>query len=233
MMAGKKLEIAIPIFHDLTALDAIGPYEVLQLLPNAQIKFVSHKPGLLRACRGSLSLQATASFEEVPNPQVVLVPGGPGSKALMQDQVLLDWLRKVQQFLSSEPTVPVHDTTLFTTSVCTGSHLLAAAGILRGLEATTHWNTYDVLSQYGAKPVAKRVVRQGKILTAAGVSSGIDMALELAALIADETTAKVIQLLIEYDPQPPFDTGSVSKAGPELTARTIEFVKKIVPITDL
>ncbi|KAJ7528885.1 hypothetical protein O6H91_15G023900 [Diphasiastrum complanatum] len=147
MMAGKKLEIAIPIFHDLTALDAIGPYEVLQLLPNAQIKFVSHKPGLLRACRGSLSLQATASFEEVPNPQVVLVPGGPGSKALMQDQVLLDWLRKV------------HDTTLFTTSVCTGSHLLAAAGILRGLEATTHWNTYDVLSQYGAKPVAKRVVR--------------------------------------------------------------------------
>ncbi|KAJ7528886.1 hypothetical protein O6H91_01G045300 [Diphasiastrum complanatum] len=221
MMAGKKLEIAIPIFHDLTALDAIGPYEVLQLLPNAQIKFVSHKPGLLRACRGSLSLQATASFEEVPNPQVVLVPGGPGSKALMQDQVLLDWLRKV------------HDTTLFTTSVCTGSHLLAAAGILRGLEATTHWNTYDVLSQYGAKPVAKRVVRQGKILTAAGVSSGIDMALELAALIADETTAKVIQLLIEYDPQPPFDTGSVSKAGPELTARTIEFVKKIVPITDL
>ncbi|KAJ7529810.1 hypothetical protein O6H91_01G045200 [Diphasiastrum complanatum] len=221
MMAGKKLEIAIPIFHDLTALDAIGPYEVLQLLPNAQIKFVSHKPGLLRACRGSLSLQATASFEEVPNPQVVLVPGGPGSRALMQDQVLLDWLRKV------------HDTTLFTTSVCTGSHLLAAAGILRGLEATTHWNTYDVLSQYGAKPVAKRVVRQGKILTAAGVSSGIDMALELAALIADETTAKVIQLLIEYDPQPPFDTGSVSKAGPELTARTIEFVKKIVPITDL
>ncbi|KAJ7264561.1 hypothetical protein O6H91_15G023700 [Diphasiastrum complanatum] len=124
MMAKKKLEIAIPIFHNLTALDAIGPYDVLQLLPNAQIKFVSHKKGLLQTFRGSLYLQATASFEEVPNPQVVLVPGGPGTTPLMQDEVLLNWLRKV------------HETTLFTTSVCTGSHLLAAAGFLKGLEAT-------------------------------------------------------------------------------------------------
>jgi transcriptional regulator GlxA family with amidase domain len=144
---------------------------------------------------------------QVPNPDIVVVPGGMGTDALMGDKTILQWLCKV------------HETSLYTTSVCSGSLLLGAAGLLNGLEATTHWNALEFLTNFGAKPVKARVVRQGKIITAAGVSAGIDMALQLVALISDETTAKTVQLSMEYDPQPPYDCGSPEKAGPEIVSK--------------
>jgi putative intracellular protease/amidase len=194
------MDIAIPIFDRLTALDAIGPYEVLSRLPEARVRFVADEPGPKAADTRMLSLVAEASLDEVPSPEVLVVPGGFGTRALMHDERMLDWIRGV------------HETSEWTTSVCTGSLLLAAAGLLEGLEATTYWATLDVLEQYGARPTQKRVVEQGKIITAAGVSSGIDMALTLAAHIAGDEVAQAIQLGIEYDPQPPFDSGSVAKA---------------------
>lgn len=208
----RPIEIAIPIFDGITALDAIGPYEVLHLIPNSTLHFVSHKPGLYTADKGIFTLQATASFDDLPRPDVIVVPGGFGTRALVHDKPILDWIRKV------------HETSIYTTSVCTGSLLLAAAGLLDGLQATTHWNAFDELAKLGAKPVSQRVVRQGKIITAAGVSAGIDMAIELAALLKDEETAKILQLFIEYDPEPPYDVGSVDKAGEELVMRAKEFI---------
>jgi len=206
MEKGKILQVAMPIFKAMTALDFVGPYEVLNCLPNVKVVLVSHSVGLYTDL-GTLTVQATASFDQVPKPDIVVVPGGVGTRALLEDEAILQWLRKV------------HETSLYTTSVCTGSLLLAAAGLLNGLEATTHWNAFDLLASLGAKPVKARVVQQGKIITAAGVSSGIDMALELAALITDETTAKAVQLYIEYDPEPPFDCGSTDKAGPEVLSK--------------
>jgi transcriptional regulator GlxA family with amidase domain len=129
-----------------------------------------------------------------------MVPGGFGTRALMTPNPLLDWIRAA------------HQTSQWTTSVCTGSLLLGAAGLLRGLEATTHWTVLDQLAALGARPTSRRVVEQGKIVTAAGVSAGIDMALTLAARIAGDEVAQAIQLGIEYDPQPPFDAGSPDKA---------------------
>jgi transcriptional regulator GlxA family with amidase domain len=154
-----------------------------------------------------LALIADGTLAELPEPEVLVVPGGFGTRPLMDDEPLLDWLRHA------------HEHTRFTTSVCTGSLLLAAAGILEGLEATTHWMVLDLLERYGAVPVSRRVVEQGKVITAAGVSSGIDMALLLAARIAGEEIAQAIQLAIEYDPQPPFDSGSVEKAPPAVVER--------------
>lgn len=206
MEKGKILQVAMPIFKAMTALDFVGPYEVLNCLPNVKVVFVSHSVGLYTDL-GTLTVQATASFDQVPKPDIVVVPGGVGTRALLEDEAILQWLRKV------------HETSLYTTSVCTGSLLLAAAGLLSGLEAATHWNAFDLLASLGAKPVKARVVQQGKIITAAGVSSGIDMALQLAALITDETTAKAVQLYIEYDPEPPFDCGSTDKAGPEVLSK--------------
>ncbi len=153
-----------------------------------------------------LSLNPEASFEEAPNPEVVMVPGGIGTRALMEDERILGWLRTA------------HAGSTWTTSVCTGALLLAAAGLLEGLEATTHWAELETLERYGARPVSRRVVEQGKIFTAAGVSAGIDMALTLAARIAGEEIARAIQLGIEYDPQPPFDSGSPQKASPDTVA---------------
>lgn len=199
--------IAIPIFDKLTVLDAIGPYEVLHRLPDTRVVFVAHEAGPIRADSRMLTLVAESAFADVPEPDVVVVPGGWGTRALLDDATILDWLRHA------------HDHTTFTTSVCTGALLLAAAGILAGLEATTHWGAMHELERLGATPVERRVVRQGKVITAAGVSSGIDMALTLAAELTDERTAEAIQLMIEYDPQPPFDSGSIRKASPEVQAR--------------
>jgi len=151
-----------------------------------------------------LALVADRALDELPDPEVLVVPGGYGTRALMEDETMLSWLRRA------------HEGSQWTTSVCTGSLLLAAAGILDGLEATTHWLALDLLERYGATPVTRRVVQQGKVITAAGVSSGIDMALTLAARLAGEDIARAIQLGIEYDPQPPFDSGSPAKAGPEI-----------------
>ncbi|MCW2968400.1 MAG: glutamine amidotransferase [Solirubrobacteraceae bacterium] len=194
------MQIAIPIYERFTALDAIGPYEVLSRLPGAAVTFVASRPGLIRTDNDMLGVQADAALADLPAPDVVVVPGGFGSRALLQDEELLDWLRAA------------HETSTWTASVCTGSLLLAAAGLLDGLEATTHWAARDTLERLGARYVERRVVEQGKIVMGAGVSAGIDMALTLAAKIAGDEVAQAIQLYIEYDPQPPFDSGSPAKA---------------------
>ena len=198
------MRIAITLFDRVTALDAVGPYEVLSRIPGARVDFVAAEPGPKRTDTRALALTADVALGELPDPDVVVVPGGYGTRALVDDEAFLDWLRTA------------HETTQWTTSVCTGSLVLAAAGILDGLEATTHWMEYELLERLGALPVPRRVVRQGKVITAAGVSAGIDMALMLAAEVAGEEAAKAIQLGIEYDPQPPFDAGSPGKAGTAL-----------------
>ncbi len=202
------MHIAIPVFDKITVLDAVGPYEVLQRLPGAEVTFIGHSVGPVRSDNGYLGVMADAEFEQLPDPEVVVFPGGVGTRRLMQDDRVLDWVRTA------------HATSRFTTSVCTGSLVLGAAGLLEGLEATTHWGAYDRLASTGATPVSTRVVEHldRRIITAAGVSSGIDMALRLAELLSDADTAKAMQLTIEYDPQPPFDAGSVDKAGPDVLA---------------
>jgi putative intracellular protease/amidase len=194
------MEIAILLYDRLTALDAIGPYEVLSRLPGASAKFVAVKPGPVSTDNGMLTLVAEGSLADASAPDIVLVPGGPGEVAARAGGPALDWLRSV------------HETSTWTTSVCTGSLILAAAGLLEGKRATSHWLALEQLRRLGAEPVSERVVFDGKIVTAAGVSAGIDMALTLAATIAGDEVAQAIQLGIEYDPQPPFDAGSPAKA---------------------
>lgn len=198
------MQTAILLYPDLTALDAIGPYDVLSRIPDMEVVFVARTAGEYRTDQGSLGLIADAGFADVRTPEILVVPGGFGTRPLMTDDAHLDWVRAV------------HETTTWTTSVCTGSLLLGAAGLLDGLDATTHWASYDQLASTGALPTAERVVERGKIVTAAGVSSGIDMALRLTAKLGGDDLAKAIQLSIEYDPQPPFDCGSPAKAPVEL-----------------
>jgi transcriptional regulator GlxA family with amidase domain len=208
-----RLCIAIPLFPQFTALDAIGPYEVLQRVPTFDITFVGHARGEVRADNGMLGLVIDATFEDVPAPDVVVFPGGVGTRPLQSDARVLDWVRGA------------HASSIFTTSVCTGSLVLGAAGLLDGLAATTHWAVYRSLAACGATPTPERVVEHldRRIITAAGVSAGIDMALRLTELLADRTAAQAAQLMIEYDPQPPFDCGARSKAGPEVMARVWEY----------
>jgi putative intracellular protease/amidase len=194
------MQIAIPIYERFTALDAIGPYEVLSRLPGATVTFIAKQTGSMRTDTKMLAIEADATFADLPHPEVIVVPGGYGTRALLEDEEILGWLRAA------------HETSEWTTSVCTGSLLLAAAGIIAGLDATTHWGAAALLDQLGARYTEQRVVERGKIITAAGVSAGIDMALTLAARIAGDDVAQAIQLGIEYDPQPPFDAGSPSKA---------------------
>jgi putative intracellular protease/amidase len=196
--------VTIPIFDRFTALDAVGPYEVLCRIPGAEVVFVAEHSGPVRSDTRALALVADRSLDEVTECDIVVVPGGPGTRAMLDPNPLHDWLRAVDA------------TTQWTTSVCTGALLLGAAGLLDGLEATTHWSAYDLLASLGATPTERRVVPQGKVVTAAGVSAGIDMALWLTAQIAGEGVARAIQLGIEYDPQPPFDGGSVAKTDPEI-----------------
>jgi putative intracellular protease/amidase len=200
------MKIAIPLYAGFTALDAVGPYEVLQRIPGAEVTWLAHEPGPVGTDTGQLHLVADAAFEDLPDPDIVVVPGGTGTGDFLEDERLLGWIRKA------------HETSQWTTSVCTGSLLLAAAGLLDGLDATCHWLDIGDLERYGARPTGVRVVVQGKIITAAGVSSGIDMGLTLAAKIAGDTVAQAIQLGIEYDPQPPFDAGSPEKASDEVVA---------------
>jgi len=200
------MDIAIPIFDRFTALDAVGPYEVLSRLPGACVRFVAREAGPVRTDNRMLKLVAEARFEDVPSPEVLVVPGGIGTRALLEDARLLAWIRGA------------HKTSEWTASVCSGSLLLAAAGILDGLDAATHWGARAELEKLGARPASRRVVEEGKIITAAGVSAGIDMALTLAARIAGEDIAKAIQLEIEYDPHPPFDAGSPEAAGEDIVA---------------
>jgi transcriptional regulator GlxA family with amidase domain len=198
------MDIAIPLFDRFTALDAVGPYETLSRLPGARVTFVAAEPGPVLTDNRMLSLVAERALADLPHPDIVVVPGGIGTRAMMNDAELVDWVRVA------------HETTQWTCSVCTGSLVLGAAGLLDGLEATTHWMAMDTLASTGALPTGRRVVQQGKIITAAGVSAGIDMGLTLAARIAGDTVAQAIQLGIEYDPQPPFDSGSPEKAPAEV-----------------
>jgi transcriptional regulator GlxA family with amidase domain len=205
------MRIAILIFDKLTALDAVGPYEVLSRLPEAELSFVGKEAGQKRTDTGALEITADLALDELTDPDLLLIPGGEGNRPLLEDDEVLDWVRAA------------HEGTTWTTSVCTGALVLGAAGILEGLEATTHWVYLDQLRDYGATPVKRRVVEQGKVVTAAGVSAGIDMALTLAAREVGEEFAQAVQLGIEYDPQPPFDTGSPDKAPPEI----VEAVRRV------
>lgn len=194
------------LYPGMTALDAVGPYEVLSRLPGAEVVFAGVRSGPVRTDTGRLELVAEAALDELPAPDLVLVPGGPDVDAQVADEPLREWLRAVDP------------ATTWTTSVCTGSLILAAAGLLRGRAATSHWLAVDRLAEYGARPVSERVVVDGKYATAAGVSAGIDLALRLAAEIAGEPVAQAIQLGVEYDPRPPFAAGSPATAPPELVA---------------
>lgn len=198
------MNTAILIFDKLAALDAIGPYEVLHSVPGWEVKFVAPSKGEVRADSGHLGLSADYSLDEVTDPDIVLVPGGEGNRPLMQDETVLSWLREVDEG------------TKWTTSVCTGSLVLGAAGILDGKRATSHWLFLEQLRELGADPVGGRFVEDGKTITAAGVSAGIDMALHLVGREAGPEVAQAVQLGIEYDPQPPFDSGSPAKASEQI-----------------
>jgi transcriptional regulator GlxA family with amidase domain len=210
------MEIAMLIYDKLAGLDAIGPYEVLRNVPGWDLRFVAKQKGEVRDENGALGLIADYSLEEVTAPDVVLVPGGAGSRTLMKDEQALEWLRQVDR------------TTKWTTSVCTGSLILGAAGLLEGKRATSNWLLLDVLRQFGADPVGGRFVEDGKVVTAAGVTAGIDMALHLVSREVGDEVAQAIQLGIEYDPDPPFDCGSPEKAPAEI----VELVRTVAGAGD-
>jgi transcriptional regulator GlxA family with amidase domain len=200
------MDIAILLFDRFTALDAVGPYEVFSRLPGGRVVFTAEHAGPVAADSSGFQLVAEATLAQLPQPGILVVPGGPGQAAQMTNGPVLDWLR------SADPA------STWTTSVCTGSLILAAAGLLHGRQATSHWLAVDQLRAFGATPVQQRVVFDGKYVTAAGVSAGIDMALALAGQLAGTETAQAIQLGLEYDPQPPYDAGAPGKAPAAITA---------------
>jgi transcriptional regulator GlxA family with amidase domain len=197
------MQIAILLFDGITALDAIGPYEALWRVEDHQVDFVAADAGLKRTRHG-LGLLADRALDQVPAPEVLVIPGGAGVDEQIGDPRVLRWIRQV------------HETTRWTTSVCTGALLLGAAGILEGRRATTHWMSHGRLSDYGATPVEARVVEDGKIMTAAGVSAGIDLGLTLISRLAGPSAAQAVQLSMEYDPEPPHATGSPRRAPADL-----------------
>jgi putative intracellular protease/amidase len=198
------VQFAIVLYDGFTALDAVGPYETLGRLPDSETVFVAERTGPVRNDNGSLALTADKTLADVPNPDVLVVPGGPGQTAQMGNEALLDWIRTADA------------TSTWTTSVCTGSLLLAAAGLLEGRRATSHWLAIEELRKFGVEPTGERVVTDGKYVTAAGVSSGIDMGLALLGRISGDFVAQAVQLGIEYDPQPPYDAGAPEKAPADL-----------------
>lgn len=198
------MQVACLLYDRFTALDIVGPYDVLNSLPEVEPVFVAEQAGPVRNESGTLALHADRTLAQVTRPDIVVVPGGLGTRALLDHEPLLSWLRGV------------HATTTWTTSVCTGSLLLAAAGLLDGAPATTHWLARDELAALGARPRPERVVEHGKIITAAGVSSGIDMALRLVQLLRGDAAAQAVALGIEYDPAPPVPLLSPDQAPPQL-----------------
>jgi transcriptional regulator GlxA family with amidase domain len=195
------VQIALALYPGFTALDAMGPYQVLVHLPGTELVLCAERPGILEDENGLLHLRVDRTFDDVTAPDVLVVPGGTVTRRIARERGrIVEWIGEV------------HRRTQYTASVCTGALLLGAAGLLDGLDATTHWGAYDELASYGARPTEQRVVRQGRIFTAAGVSAGIDLALTLAAELQGPEVAQAIQLGIEYDPQPPFDAGAPSKA---------------------
>ncbi|MFD4551393.1 DJ-1/PfpI family protein [Streptomyces sp. NPDC058466] len=201
------MQIAIVLYDRFTALDAIGPYQMLGGIPDAEVVLVAERAGPVRDDRDSLSLIADRSFAEVPSPDILVVPGGPDPSGEMGNEVMLDWLRTADA------------TSTWTTSVCTGSLILAASGLLKGRRAASHWLALEELKRFGAESTGERVVIDGKYVTAAGVSAGIDMGLTLVGRVAGDRAAQSVQLLTEYDPQPPYDAGSPEKAPADLVAR--------------
>lgn len=193
------MRIGFLLYDRFTALDLVGPYEVLASVPGTEVVLVAERRGPVRNDRDTLAISAERSLEELTTPDIVVVPGGLGTRLLLEHEPVLGWLRSV------------HETTTWTTSVCTGSLLLAAAGLLKDAPATTHWVMREALRELGAVPVPDRIVEHGKIMTAAGVSSGIDMALQLVQRIHGDEAAQAVQLGIEYDPEPPFDAGAPEK----------------------
>lgn len=208
----KPIHIAMLLYDNMTSLDFIGPFDVFGIMPNSKIRTVAKQPGPIRIDAGIPLLNAQHGLDEVTEADILFVPGSIDNSHIQKDEEILDWLRRVDR------------TTRWTTSVCTGSLVLAAAGLLKGVRATTHWAVLQTLEPYGALPTQERVVRDGKYVTGAGVSAGLDMALTLAALEHDEMTAKCIQLAIEYDPQPPFNSGSPVSAPKEVVDRTFELL---------
>ncbi|HWI08444.1 MAG TPA: DJ-1/PfpI family protein [Solirubrobacteraceae bacterium] len=201
------MQIAILLYDGLVALDAVGPYDVLKLIPGADVRLVAAEPGEI-ATDGPLSLVAEHALDDVPRPDVVVVPGGPGAVRASGDERVLAWLREA------------HEQTRYTTAVCWGSEVLGAAGLLHGVPATSHWLVRDELAGHGAIAVDERVVVSGRIVTSAGVSAGIDMALRLAALLAGDEVAQRIALILEYAPEPPFaGAGSPQTASPPILAQ--------------
>jgi putative intracellular protease/amidase len=212
-------QIAIVVYPGFTALDFIGPYEVLRNLPDAEVRFLWHEPGPITADSGVLVIGATHSFDETPSPDIILIPGGMTTIEHARDEKLLDWVRRA------------HQSATWTASVCSGSVILAAAGLLDGRRATSHWLALSALKALGAIPVSdERIVEAGgpgnRIVTSAGVSAGIDLAMWLAGEVAGESRAKTIQLAIEYDPQPPFDSGHMSKASASTKAAATALLGK-------
>ncbi len=197
------MKIVFLFYDNMTALDVIGPHEILSRLPGATVQRVALNPGQILTDSG-VRLTAEYGISQVTNADVLLIPGAGNAATLREYPKILDWLRKI------------HETTVWTTSVCTGSLVLGAAGLLSGVRATTYWAAHDRLSKWGAKPIKSRIVEDGKIITAAGVSAGIDMALMLAAKISGQEIAERLQLGIEYDPAPPFDVGAPEKANPKI-----------------
>lgn len=210
------MKTSILIFNGITALDAIGPYEVLRSVPGWEVEFVAASTGVVRTDSGHLGLSADHALDDVTETDIVLVPGGQGNRALLDDDEVLGWLRRIDA------------QTKWTTSVCTGSLVLGAAGLLDGKRATGHWLYLEPLRAYGADPVGGRFVEDGKVITAAGVSAGIDMALHLVGQEVGPEVAQAVQLGIEYDPQPPFDAGSPAKAPAEI----VELVTAVAAAPD-
>lgn len=211
------MQVAILLYEGMTALDAIGPYEILRLLPGSTVQFVAEKPGPVRTDSGFLTLVADKALSEVTQPDIVLLPGGStGTFAAAGNEQILNWIHQA------------HTTSRWTTSVCTGSLILGATGLLQGLRATTHWALKTALEKTGATYVPERYIQQGKIITAAGVSAGIDMALFLASELADKETAQAIQLAVEYQPQPPFTTGSPLTATPDTIQQALQLLQQSV-----
>nr|WP_285854304.1 DJ-1/PfpI family protein [Paenibacillus elgii] len=212
-----SVEVAIMLYDGITALDAIGPYEVFSATMKCNVKFIGKKKGIVQLDSKMGYLHADYSFSEMTSADILVVPGcSPRNyKTPMNDEETLEWIRQI------------HGTAKWTTSVCNGSLILSAAGLLNGAAATCHWGSFDLLRSLGAIPTDERVVRHGQIVTAAGVSSGIDMALQLAAWEFGEDTSKAVQLILEYDPQPPFDTGSLKKAPAPLIERVREVLQEL------
>ncbi|WP_230686905.1 DJ-1/PfpI family protein [Catellatospora vulcania] len=206
--------VAVLLYPGFTALDAVGPYEVLARLPDTRVVFVGRQAGAVVADTGALTMVAERAMDELREPDVVVIPGGlQGSFAAAADAGYVDWVRTA------------HVTSTWTTSVCTGALMLGAAGILRGQTATTHWAAKDYLARYGATYVSERVVENDRVMTAAGVSAGIDMGLRLAAHLAGPALAGAVQLSIEYDPQPPYAAGSLGTASPQTVRLAVDLMR--------